>query len=150
MTTVCRAKVVQKLKKMLKFSEKSNIQTYGKQRKKPNIHKGHRAFLAGAEGLEPSARGFGAHYIGYQNSMTNNILCNDCIKNDDQMTTADSNKACFSCKNGSKQQRRDHCTAKLLQASELRIRVLSIIIILLSVLVEVKIKLPNKLFSACK
>ena len=150
MTTVCRAKVVQKLKKMLKFSEKSNIQTYGKQRKKPNIHKGHRAFLAGAEGLEPSARGFGAHCELYSHYMQHKDFYTSKSKNVDQMTTADSNKACFSCKNGSKQPRRDHCTAKLLPASELRIRVLSIIIILFSVLVEVKIKLPNKLFSACK
>ena len=54
--------------------------------------------MAGAEGLEPSARGFGAHYIAHQDSMTHNILCIDCIKNDDQMTTADSNKACFWCR----------------------------------------------------
>ena len=95
MTTVCRAKVVQKLKKMLKFSEKSNIQTYGKQRKKPNIHKGHRAFLAGAEGLEPSARGFGAHCELYSHYMGRKESGDSESKNVDQMTTADLNKVCF-------------------------------------------------------
>ena len=51
--------------------------------------------MAGAEGLEPSARGFGAHCELYSHYMGRKESGDSESKNVDQMTTAETNKACF-------------------------------------------------------
>ena len=51
--------------------------------------------MAGAEGLEPSARGFGAHCELYSHYIGDKESSDSESKNVDQMTTADLNKVCF-------------------------------------------------------
>ena len=100
-------------------------------------------FLAGAEGLEPSARGFGAKSELYSHCIKHKNCQRFEPKNVDQMTTADSNKACFWCHKLLRTTKRRLLFCKILLLSRSDTNILHISIILQSAVAQVKFEWPK-------